>query len=41
MDWFAQCQDNMTESDIGAWSLQPDFLVGQQYEVAMSVRCHK
>ena len=28
-DWLGQCQDNVTEWDIGQWYWQPDFPVGQ------------
>ena len=38
-DWLAQCQDNVTEWDIGAWYQQPDFRVWQHYKVTMSVHC--
>ena len=34
---FAQCQDNVTEWDIGSWSQRPDFLAGQNYKVTISV----
>ena len=35
-DWLAQCQDNVTEWDIGLWCQWPDVPEGQHYEVAMS-----
>ena len=37
LDWLAQCQDNMTEWDIGSCCWRPDFPVGQCYKVTMSV----
>ena len=40
-DWLAQCQDNVTEWDIGSWWQWPDFPVGQHCKVIMCVHCHK
>ena len=30
-DWFAQCQDHVTEWEIRSWCWRPDFPVGQHY----------
>ena len=38
-NWLAQCKDNMTEWDIGSSWWQPDFPVGQYYDVSMSREC--
>ena len=45
-DWLAQClvslsQDNVIEWDILSRCQQPDFPVGQHYEVIMSAPYHK
>ena len=40
-DWFAKCQDNVTEWDFRAWCWQSEFPVGQHSQVAMSVYYHK
>ena len=40
-DWVAQCQDNVTEYDIGSPCWLSDFTVGQHYKAAMSANCHK
>ena len=40
-DWLAECQDNVTEWDIGLSCWWPDFPVVQHYQVDMSVYWHK
>ena len=39
--WLAQCQDNVTEWDIGSGYWQLNFPVGQHYKGTMSVHCQK
>ena len=39
--WFAQYQDNVTESEIESCCRWPDLPVGQHYKVTMNAHCHK
>ena len=40
-DWFAECQDKLTEWDHGSWCWQPDFPVAQHCKVIVCANCHK
>ena len=39
-DCLAQCQDNVTEWDIGSYVLASDFPMRQHYRIIMSAHCH-
>ena len=39
-DRLAQCQDNVTEWDIGLRHQQPDFPIGYNYKFTINAHCH-
>ena len=40
-DWFPECQDTVTDLDIGKWSWWADVQVRRDYKVSTCVHCHK
>ena len=39
-DWLSQCQDNVTEWEIGSWCWRLGFPIRQHYKVAVSAHRH-